>query len=76
MAMYPATYRATVYNEASAEIENVQGFLFAESFAKAAETVEKYYGNELASVSLFLMEETGAPLIELPEEILERLEKE
>lgn len=76
MIVYPATYRATVYNETSAEIENVQGFLFAESFAKAAEIVEQYYGNELISVSLFLMEETGVPLMEMPEEILEQLEKE
>ena len=56
--MYPVEYEVKVYNEINGEIEEEKGITFAEDFTEACKKIEKYYGNELIDIFLYMLEES------------------
>ena len=54
--MYPAKYKAEVYDSINGTMENVEGVTMAENFTDAMEKIESYYGNDLNEVTIILLE--------------------
>lgn len=61
--MYPIEYKAEVYYDGKSEI--VHGITFAESFTEGMKKVEDYYGDELNTITLYILEEDSCYEIEL-----------
>lgn len=57
--MYPVEYSAMVYDEMEYNTEQVYGITFANSYAEAMEKIEKYYGNTIIDIRLFMQEENS-----------------
>lgn len=57
--MYPVEYSAMVYDEMQYNTEQVYGITFADSYAEAMEKIEKYYGDTIIDIRLFMQEENS-----------------
>ena len=66
--IYPVEYEAEIYNEIKEKVENVHGVTFANTFSEAMEKIEGYYGDELCSVMLFMLEENEIYEFEMTKE--------
>lgn len=55
--MYSFKYIANILN-LKYEEEKAHGIVFGETYAKAMENIEKFYGSDLISVEIYMMEET------------------
>lgn len=56
VCMYPAKYKAEVYDSINGTMEDVEGVTIAESFTDAMRKIEDYYGNDLNEVTITLLE--------------------
>lgn len=56
--IYPAEYEVKVWNSDEEKIETVHGVTFGVSFTEAMESIEDYYGEDLCSVTIILLEES------------------
>ena len=56
--IYPAEYEVEVWNSDEKKIETVHGVTFGDTFTEAMEKIEGYYGEDLCSVTIFLLEES------------------
>lgn len=55
--MYPVEYEAMVWNEDEDKSEILHGITFGESYTNAMSNIEKYYGDEIISIKMFMNEE-------------------
>lgn len=65
--MYPVEYEVHVWNSCKGEHgeeEVVRGVVFANSFTVAMKYLEKYYGDDLISIKVYMLGETSVPLYE------------
>lgn len=69
--MYPVEYEVTIYDEYSKKEnkkEVIHGIAFGESYAEAMENIEKYYGEEIVDVKLYMNEEQTVYELDAPSE--------
>lgn len=58
--MYPVKYEVEITSEYNDwKIEKVKGVTFGENYADAAKNIESYYGNELISMKMEMLEEAS-----------------
>lgn len=57
--MYPVEYSAKVYDDIEYKVNQVYGITFADSYAEAMEKIEKYYGDTIIDIRLFMQEENS-----------------
>jgi len=62
--MFPVEYEAHVWNEIFKKEEIVHGITFGEDFADAMYNIEHYYGDDIISIKLYMLEETNFPVYE------------
>lgn len=55
--MYPVEYEVMVWNDDEGKSEILHGITFGESYTDAMSNIEKYYGNEIIDIRLFMNEE-------------------
>lgn len=64
MKIYPVEYEARIWDELKETEETVHGVTFCESYTEATENLEKWYGDDLIIMKLYMLEETSVPLYE------------
>lgn len=64
--IYPIEYEAHVWNDIKEKEEIVYGIVFAKDFSDGMTSIEGYYGDELISVKLFMLEEVENLIYEFP----------
>ena len=65
--MFPVEYEARVWNECKGqhgEEEVIHGITFGEGYVEAMENIEKWYGDELISIKMYMLEEASVPIYE------------
>ena len=62
--MYPVEYEVHSWNEVADKEDIVHGITFGENYSDAMYNIEKYYGDTLISVKLFMCEEVENPIYE------------
>lgn len=55
--MYPVEYEAMIWNDVEGKRETVHGITFGESYTDAMSNIEKYYGDEIIDIKMFMNEE-------------------
>ncbi len=64
MTKYPVLYWVEYWNDMESKVDKVSGCTIAKSFVDAMKKIESYYGDELCSVKIELLEE--AEVLEFP----------
>lgn len=72
--MYPVLYIAKYWDEDTKKIETEHGITFANSFTEASKYIENYYGNELNSIHIQLLEENN--ILKITENEYQRILKD
>lgn len=68
--MSPFEYEVNIYDDFSENggFEIVHGITFGYTYAEAMENIEKYYGNNIIDVKLFMNEEQSVYELDTPSE--------
>ena len=62
--MYPVEFKVISWNDITEKEETNHGVTFAENWAEAMANVESYFGSDLISVRLFMLEEGNCYIFE------------
>lgn len=68
--MYPVEFKVHVWNDVKGIEEINHGVTFADDYSEAAGKVDAYFGSDLISMQLFMLEESSCYIFENSEEEL------